>query len=336
MAMDADVRENPAEERQKLLAARGWEADRERTGVLRELLGRSVERVYLWSFSRLRSRDKALELTRNTLLWASRSLCSVPEGRLLDHWIFEHLATETSVRLDLLRSELGPEPCQVLGDEPNLHYLEAYPECRALQDAYASYRALPTDAQLVQRSGWATVQADLERFLEGHFGEEHAQQSERKDPLGHRLGRVGLRQLLPVLLILGLAGYAWWLRAQNIELRAALAEKTPAGEIESAEARPDPAETSLGQVRNLGLEVSDEFLTFSWDGSSRAEFYRLVLMNAKMDTMTVKSNIVTSRTMVRRDEASFVRSRSVVRLKVDAVRSNRVIATSGMTTYPPL
>lgn len=111
MAMHSDLHEDPVVEREKLLAARGWEADRERTAVLRELLGRSVERVYLWAFSRLRSRDRASELTRNTLLWASRSLGSVPEGRLLDHWIFEHLSTETPARLDLLRSELGPEPC---------------------------------------------------------------------------------------------------------------------------------------------------------------------------------------------------------------------------------
>lgn len=334
--MDGEVRENPAEERQKLLAARGWEADRERTGVLRELLGRSVEHVYLWSFSRLRSRDKALELTRNTLLWASRSLCSVPEGRLLDHWIFEHLATETPVRLDLLRSELGPEPCQVLGDEPNLHYLEAYPECRALQDAYTSYRNLPSDTQLVQRAGWASSRPDLERFLEGHFGEENAQQSERKDPLPHRLGRVGFRQLLPLALIVGLAGYAWWLRSENAELRAALAEKPTPTTIESTDPNPEETDTSLGHVRNLGLEVTDEFLTFSWDGSSRAEFYRLVFMNAKMDTITVKSNIGTSRTMMRREELPAFDPNASYVYKVDAIRSDRVIATSGMTTYPPL
>ena len=335
MPTETDTRGTPASEREKLLAARGWEADRERTVVLRELLLRSVQRVYLWAFAQLRSRDKALELTRNTLLWASRTLGQVPEGRLLDHWIFEHLAADTPARLDLRRSELGPEPCQVLGEDANDHYLEAYPACEALRKAYFEYQALPEDVQLVKRAGWAGVEDDLGRFLEGHFGEENAQASESRDPLPHRLGRVGFRQMLPILLFIGLLGYVFWLRRENDALQATLdAEIAKHGEPAEAPAEAPP---SPGRLRNLSLDVGDQFLTFTWDGFSRTDTYQLVFLTAKMDTLFYRPSITSPRTMVRREELpGFDPEHSSYVYKVEGIRDGRIIVTSGMVTYPPI
>ena len=335
MPTGTDVRQNLAVEREKLLAARGWETDRERTVVLRELLERSLQRVFLWSFSQLRSRDKAVELTRNTLLWASRTLGQVPEGRLLDHWIFEHLAADTPARLDLLRSELGPEPCQVLGEGANQYYLEAYPACGELRSAYLTYQAMSEDNLLVKRAGWSVVRGDLERFLEGHFGEENAQASETKDPLPHRLGRLSFRQTLPILLFLGLLGYVVWLRGENEELQIALDAEIAQHQTPATAQQETP--TAPGHLRNLTLEVGEQLLTLSWDPVSRADSYRLVFLTAKMDTLLFKANISTARTMVRLEELhGFDPQTSSCVYKVEGLRGERVIATSGMVIYPPI
>lgn len=332
MRADVGTSQDPVLEREKLLAARGWEADRERTGVLRELLGRSVQNVYLWSFSRLRSRDRALEVTRNTLLWASRSIGRVPEGRLLDHWIFEHLATETPVRLDLRRSELGPEPCLVLGEDANLHYLSAYPACEALRAAYEEYRRIGEDAQLVTRAGWGTAAEDLTRFLEGHFGDENAQPSEVRDPILHRLGRVGLRKVFPLLLVAGLAAYTVWLRQENAELRAALESASTAAPRETVAAQ-DPAPERLN---GLALSVGEDALTFTWEAFAGADSYRLVICNAKMDTLFVRPNIRTARTMVRvADVPGFTPEGSYV-FKVEGFKGAGIVARSPMVPHPPI
>lgn len=331
MPTGVDTSEDPVVEREKLLAARGWEADRERTGVLRELLGRSVQRIFLWAFSQVRSRDRAVDITRNTLLRASRTLGQVPEGRLLDHWIFEHLATETPARLDVRRSELGPEPCQVLGDEPNEYYLEAYPACAELRTAYLTYRTLPSDPLLVKRSGWSIVEPDLERFLLGHFGEENAQASETKDPLLHRIRRLRLRQAFPLLAFLALLLYAGWLRRENATLESELEAARAQAEAAQADEEVEPA-----AVRDLALTVSPEFLTFTWQAVSLVESYRLVLLTAKMDTLLVKENIRTPRTMVQRqDVPEFTPDGSYV-FKVEGLRRGAVIASSGMSAYPAI
>ena len=48
-------------ERQRILAARGWEHDTDRRRVVRALLSERLRLAYLWSYAKHRSRDRKKE-----------------------------------------------------------------------------------------------------------------------------------------------------------------------------------------------------------------------------------------------------------------------------------
>ncbi len=334
---ETEFTEDPRIEHEKRLAARGWESDRDRSGVLRELLSRSVQRVYLWAYSQLRARDKAMVETRNALLWASRTLDQVPEGRLLDHWIFEYLATESAAKLKLKRSELGPEPCQVLGDTPNMHYLESYPTCGELREEFLKYRDIPNDSVIVKRSGWDTAEADLDRFLQGHFGDEFAHSSEAKDPLRHRLRRTRFRTLLRFVVFAALVGWIALLQMENRALKRQLEE--PATEVSETTpniSEPDISSPSMGSIRDVALETDVQRLTFRWEPYPDADSYRVILMSSKMDTLFTRPNVRGEAAIIRRAELPDSTAPDSYLYKIEALQRDEVIAMSRMATYPPI
>lgn len=327
-------------ERQRILAARGWEEDRDRTEVLRELLAAQLERIYLWSYARLRNRHQAVDYTRSVLVWISRSLGAIPEGCSLDAWVFEQLAVEGKHALPLKRSELGQEPRLVLSEFPNERYLIDYPMTKVLLDAFREYEALPTDLQLVGRSGWSIAAKDLNQFLEAHFGEESAETLQTRDPLSVRLSwrRWSFRTWVTVLATVGATATILTLAIQNHELRSELASRADGSGPGGTDGTPPTEESSnhVARIQGGAMIPNDRLILFAWSPVVEATSYDVLLFTAKMDTLYQRSGILAPRWTVRREEIPGFDPANSCLFKVDAFRGSDLIGTTGFVPYPSL
>lgn len=332
-------------ERQRILAARGWESDRDRTEVLRELLSPHLERIFLWGYSRTRNRDQALDLTRTTLMWVSRTLGDIPDDCSLDAWVFEHLAVESRARLPLVRSELGQAPRLVLSDFPNERYLVDYPETKKLLDAFRAYLGLPSDLHLVSRSGWSRAAEDLYRFMGAQFGEEGAGRPPAQRTARARLLRAiaNPRRLFGVaaaaVLVLGVA-HLWTenrdLRRQIVSLSAqtaAIDAKPPGGATasEPLHGGTDPGRISLTPAN---AQIQDDALVLQWNGARDAAFYRVTLCTARMDTLYRRNGVREPHHRIPISEITGFSTESNYLFKVDAMRGMEMIGSTGYMPYP--
>jgi hypothetical protein len=327
------VDRSKTDERQRVLAARGWESDRDRTRDLRSLLSDHTQRIFVWFYDRVRSRDRAVELTRGALVWTSRTLDQIPEDRTLDNWIFEHLATETAARLDLRRSELGPEPTLVLGDDPNTHYLESYPTSRTFLDAHTQYRNNLEDAALLKRSGWSQVRDDIEHFLDGHFGEETPDEGNEHSPLRQRLRKqMGFRQYFELALVAFILYRVADMYLENRQLKQDVAR------LQTALAQPSPGDsgTPLAEIRSPQLEPNGADLRFRWQAVDGATSYRLTLYNSKMEELWTRTDIEVATVTIPTAEIGGFDTGGSYLFRVDGMKGADVVASSGFITYPPI
>lgn len=315
-----------SDERRRILAARGWETERERAHALRELLAEPLPHIFLFSYSQLRHRDRALQHTRDLLVWLSRHLADVPEDRPLDHWIFDRLATDGPTKLPLRLSELGPEPTQVLTEPPNQHYLQSYPTTRQFLAAYQEYRRLPSDEALRARAGWAQAERDLRHFIQGHFSEEGADTANARVPMRIRMKR-SIRPLRVFQFLLLITAVTWIsvLRHENAELRAQLSNLP-----QMANGDTRTATRSLGTVR---VDNTSTGVALSWARALGAERYSVVITSQKMDTLCVRDSLLAPRCDVPFTE---VPAGQPFLYRIDAWTKNQKIASSGMVAYPPI
>ena len=330
-------------ERQRILAARGWESDRDRTEVLRELLTPHLERVFLWSYSRLRNRDQALDLTRSTLMWVSRTLTEIPEDCSLDAWIFEQLAVESRARLPLVRSELGQAPRLVLDDFPNERYLVDYPETKKLLDAFRNYMSLPSDLHLVSRSGWSRAAEDLHHFMEAQFGEKDTPHPPSRLPRSmrilHELGNpkvIGSAVIVAAALALVLN---LWLDKRRLESEVNELRAVVATLHDESPGNLDPAGESAGDRISLApasAELDGDRLTVTWATLGDAAFYRLVFCTARMDTLYWRNGIRDSHHDIPVKDISNFSPEGNYLFKVDAMRGMEVLGSTGYLPYPPI
>jgi hypothetical protein len=77
-----------AAERERILAAVGWQQDPRRRRVLRDLLAEEIQRIYLYGYAAGVNRGNALEGARRILMSAARTIDMVPEGCPLSLWCF--------------------------------------------------------------------------------------------------------------------------------------------------------------------------------------------------------------------------------------------------------
>ncbi len=322
------------DERQRVLAARGWETDRDRNRVLRGLLSDHTQRIYLWFYDRTRSRDRAVELTRAALIWVSRTLNEIPEDRTLDAWVFEHLATETAARLDLRRSELGPEPTLVLGDNPNTHYLESYPTSRVFLDAHGHYQNTLNDSTLLKRSGWDQVKGDVEHFLDGHFGEETPDEGRETSPLRHRLSRkrVGFKQYFQLAVLAFVIFRIVDMYLENRQL------KQDVTRLQAALAEPTPGDTGtdLTEIQSPQLEPNGADLQFQWQPVEGVTSYRLTLYDSKMEELWRQEEISTPNMTVSVADIGGFDTEGSYLFRIEGLSSRGVIASTGFVTYPAI
>ncbi|MCA9728945.1 MAG: hypothetical protein KC729_14735 [Candidatus Eisenbacteria bacterium] len=318
-------------ERRRILAARGWEHDRQRVHALRELLSEPLPHIFLWSYSQLRNRDRAIQNTRDALVWMSRHLGEVPEEHPVDRWIFEHIALESPAQLAVRRSELGPEPALALGDQPNEQYLESYPTSQKYRSAYAEYRAAPQDPALLARSGWALAEADLRHFVEGHFSEEGAGAAARpplRQRQRYRLRRVPVLQWVQLLLFALAIGWIALLWHENAQLKQQL--------LSAAVPNAAPRVPALAQVRGHQVTHTTQAWIIGWDAIAGADGYTVSIMTEKMDTLLVRDKLSTARCMIPVNQLIGVTPDGPFLYKIDAYRHGHVIATSGYVAYPPI
>jgi hypothetical protein len=315
-----------AEERRRILAARGWETERERAAALRELLAEPLPHIFLFSYSQIRHRDRALQHTRDLLVWLSRNLADVPEGRPLDHWIFERLATEGPTKLPLRLSELGPEPTQVLTEPPNEQYLQSYPTSHQFRDAYHEYRRLPADETLRSRAGWGQAERDLTHFVQGHFSEEGADVANARVPIRHRVKRtLKPGRVIPIALFAAAIGWILVLRHENAGLREQLASLavSPDGE------RP----AGLRAVGPAQITERSSDLVLTWPRALGADLYSVVVASEKMDTLWVGDSLRAARCTI--PFAVLPPGRHFL-YRIDAWAKDQRIASSGFVAYPAI
>lgn len=313
-----------SEERRRILAARGWETERERAHALRELLAEPLPHIFLFSYSQLRHRDRALQHTRDLLVWLSRHLADVPEDRPLDHWIFDRLATDGPTKLPLRLSELGPEPTQVLTEPPNEQYLQSYPTTRQFLATYQEYRRFPSDEALRARAGWPQAERDLKHFIQGHFSEEGADTDSARIPLRHRLKRaIRPWRVIQTAILIGATAWILMLRHENADLRAQIADH-PASAGDSRTSR------TLGPAR---VTEGATDIVLSWPRTLGAEVYSVVVTSEKMDTLWVADSLRAPHCEV--PFTALPAERQFV-YRIDAWARNQKIASSGFVAYPPI
>lgn len=320
-------------ERRRILAARGWEHDRQRVHALRELLSESIQQIFLWSYAQLRNRDRAIQNTRDTLVWMSRHIGEIPEQHPVESWVFEHIALETPAQIAIRRSELGPEPALALGSRPNEQYLESYPASQKLRAAYLEYTAMPRDATLIARSGWAMAETDLRHFVEGHFSEEGAVPDASSPPLRQRLSlrRVPVRRWLQLAVLVAVAAWIWSLRAENAELRRQLAASR-----ETTSSSSTPSAPEVGTIEGCHVMHTARSWIIGWDKVVGADSYSVSIMTEKMSELLSLTNLTTARCMILADSLPTVAADGSFLYKVDAFRRGKLVASSGYVAYPPI
>lgn len=323
-------REAHEAERRRILAARGWEHDRQRVHALRELLSESLQHIFLWSYAQLRNRDRAIQNTRDTLVWMSRHVGEIPEQHPVDSWVFERIALESPAQIAIRRSELGPEPALALGDQPNEQYLQSYPASQKYRAAYAEYSSMPQDTTLIARSGWTIAESDLRHFVEGHFSEEGAGADVSRPPLRQRLQlrRISVRRWIQIALVLGAAVWIWLLRAENADLKRLLAaSRTPA---------TNPTSPQLGTVQGFNVMHTAQAWIIGWDVVTGADNYTVSIMTEKMNSLLVREKVPTARCMIPAGQLPQIAADGSFLYKIDAFRRGELVASSGYVAYPPI
>lgn len=338
-----------AAERQRILAASGWEREPERREVLQELLQEHTGRIYLHEYAETRKRALALEKARHALLRAARSLSRIPEGCSLSAWIFLDLA-------DKLRAEAEcPEPWHVLykaeieTDAPWLdagktdiefdaaafeRHLDAHPRCRSLLDAYRRYLALPSQLDLPRRAGLDQADEDLQRFLCAQFC--------RDEPLGGS-SRRSLRGLFPPVRMrvsrwIGLAVAAVAVILGMLFIRAWFSRQPQWTESDATitSSLPEPAPPSVQYIAPMEgsmLETEGDHLVFRWARVQDAEGYQLVVLTAKLDTVYVSGMQRQSGVRVSAESIRGAHESGHYLFRVDGVREGDVIASTGLKPF---
>lgn len=317
-------------ERRRILAARGWEHDRQRVHALRELLSESIQHIFLWSYAQLRNRDRAIQNTRDTLVWMSRNIGEIPEQHPVEGWVFEHIALETPAQIAIRRSELGPEPALVLSDQPNEQYLQSYPASQKLRAAFLEYTAMPRDAALIARSGWAMAEADLRHFVEGHFSEEGAGQDVSSPPLRHRLNlrRISIRRWLQIAILVGAAAWIWLLRAENADLKQQLTA--------SQETAPPPSPPEVGTIEGYKVMHTAQAWIIGWDVVTGADSYSVSIMTEKMSSLLFRDNLTKARCLIPAGSLPEIKPDGSFLYKIDAFHRGKLVASSGYVAHPPI
>lgn len=336
-------------ERQRILAASGWERESRRRDILLELLREHANRIYLHSYTETRKRAQALEKARHALLRAARSLSRIPEGCSLSAWIFLELAGELRAQAEcpepwhvLYKAELeagatwlDPRRSDVEFDAAAFErHLDAHPRCRTLLDGYRRYLALPGQLDLPRRAGLEQASQDLMSYMRAQFGRD--EQAGGQSPKSWRSIVPPVRMpssrwmglaVATVAVTLGLMFIRAWFSRQPqwTENIGSIAPGMPVPAL--------PSDQTPASMEGSVMETDGDYLVFRWDRIQDVDTYRLVILTAKLDTVYVSGLL---RQRAERVSAESVRGSfegGHYLFRVDGFLDGELIASTGLNPF---
>jgi hypothetical protein len=330
-----------AGERERILAAVGWEGELRRRRVLRRLLQEQCQRIYLSGYAATHNRSSTMDATRRALLRTARSLEQVPESCPLSAWVF--LALQPPQRQD----PECPEPWRTLAPgspaavsegetgaiaDPARHR-EAHPGCGELQDAYRRFLEAPDDSEFVLRAGWQGAMADLDLFLEAQFGDENPQAVRAGDywrqlMRSFRWSGSGMAAALIVIVVLVLAalfGLQWRGRHfRSPEHAAAGRTATPA---------LPPGGPVMEPITGATVNAGPAALAFRWNHAANIEIYRLSILTPKLEPLFVADHLSDLVLTIDVHAVSGLHPGESYLFRVDGMRKGHTVASSGYTPF---
>jgi len=342
----------PGGERERILAALGWEGDPRRRGALRRLLRDQTQRVYLHFYSVNHNKTSATDQTRRVLLRGARTLGEVPEACTFASWVF------LQIRHAHHRSPECAEPWRALSEEDRCReesrdgapldseevaacrerHLEEHPGCRDLLLEYRAFLDNPADAALLSRSGWDAASGDLDLFVEAQFADEHPQAMGgrscwRQLLASIRWTRSGLVAAAVALgaVLLALLLVSQW---QNRPHR----EREPDRPSTATHPVASPAETTgtqppLAEITGTSVTPRRSHLSFHWNRSGSADQYSLSIFTAKLELLHVVGGVEADSLELFLREAPALHSGGSYLFRVDGIRSGTEVATSGYVPF---
>jgi hypothetical protein len=339
-------------ERDRLLAAAGWERDPRRRKILRELLEEQRRRVYLWSYADSGQRAGAIDRTRRALLRAARTLDQIPDRCSLSAWIYLDLEAEMGRTMDC------PEPWEILAtvesdagatgpesaaraassDREGLErHLDAHPNCRDMRDGYRRFLALPSDADLAARSGWDRAALDLDHFFRAQFGEEPPAAVSGGAPWRHALPSMPWARSRGVAIAFAVAvvvlGVFLWRALQSAHgpmSGRGTDQTTVAGQTHDARREPG---TGPELIHNATTSMEGSQLVFRWDRNTRSERYRLRILTAQLDTLKTLEGTDPQMLRVPPAEVPGLTSGGSYLFQVDGFKGDLPVASSGLIPF---
>lgn len=335
-------------ERERVLAAAGWESDPRRRTVLRALLLEQIDRIYLYCYAQARHRATALDRARRTLLSAARTLEVVPDGCPLTTWCFFLLEEERAnpaAEPDLWHGLLDlsrriSEGASARG---------ASERVRELAGMYLDYLSLPSDTELLLRADAEGAHRDLECFLGAQFGDEKCEA---------RGSGPGWRQVIPagfwrssrliavavVVVALVLAAVLWrtWqgigerggVAAANRSSSSGTAPGAGAWTSANGAGRSAPVSAAtLPVVEEAALRHEGRALAVSWKPFPRAERYRLLILTARLDTLRIVDELQEASSRVDPRGIDGLSAPGSYLFQVDGLAEGVRVASSGLVPF---
>ena len=345
----------PTAERERILAASGWEREPRRRATLRELLLEHHGRIYLYAYAESGQRAAAIDRTRRALLRTARTLDRIPDRCSLSAWIFLSLEGESGRSMDC------PEPWLILASVEESspdgrrrgvassaprplpadleRHLDLHQGCRDMREAYRRYLDLSEQAELRSRAGLDRAAPDLEHYLLAQFGEEQPEGVTGGGPWRHVLPRWGQSRGVAIgfgLLVLLLGVYflhAW--RTGQFTGKSRDSMSTAASSSGAEHARPASARGSsrLAEIHGAIMSPSGADLVFRWETTKGAESYRLRILSPMLDTLHVVEGINDRTLRLPVSRVAALAKAGPYLFQVEGVKGDRVVATSGLQPF---
>lgn len=338
-------------ERERILAATGWEKDPRRRKILRELLQEHSRAIYLHAYADAGQRAAAIDRTRRALLYAARTLDKIPDRCSLRTWIFLSLEAESGRQMDcpepwLLLSEVESEvsgraaPGDRRGttDAAGLdRHLDAHPACRDMREAYRRFLVPVDDPELQARAGWERAAQDLDHFFHAQFGEETPEGVSGGTPWRHGLPRWGRSRGVAIALacavvILAALLLRGWHGGTSPGSRSDRAKGVAAQGSSKKERVGAAMAAELVPIRGAKTSPDGADLVFRWDRSPGVQRYRMHLLTSKLDTLGMMEGAEATLRITPDQFQGLTRGGSYL-FQVDGVKSGRVVATTGLTPF---
>ncbi len=347
-----------ASERDRILAAVGWETDPRRCRVVRDLLWSQIRRVYFHSYARIGRRAPSIEVSKRVLLRAARTLGQVPEGSSLTAWIYLLLAEESGLgaecpevwRLLVEVEEETDRAADRVPDRPGARaagagpraeeqarHLETHPACRKLVEEFGPYLHPPQDEETLTRSGWSQASRALEGYLQAQFADE------RTDEAGLRSRRhphVSLRwkPSRAVAFAFALAAFVF-----AVLLFRAWGSRRPAAETTAvsenarvrvpAARRPARADHHLEPIPGANLRDEPGQMVISWSPPRDIDEFHVLVLSPKLDTLFAAPAMSRTGTRIGHEEVSGASSGMSLLYQVDGARDGKLVASTGPVPF---